>query len=177
MSITLPGSLSSIASDSFLESKQLTFHITGTGVFSTAANGKMLIRNGTEVFAMPSASGAVIIPEGITVIGEMSFYRTAITAVSLPNSLTTIKQSAFNICDKLERIDIPASVTAIEDLAIWGVLVIFRGTTVPSMNAGAISYSLTTVAVYVPDSSVAAYTNVLGPSLAEKIKPLSQLPQ
>jgi hypothetical protein len=48
----------------------LRFTLTGTGSLSTLEDGKMLIRNNTELAAYPSANGAIVLPGSITAIGN-----------------------------------------------------------------------------------------------------------
>lgn len=58
-------------------------------------------------------SGKVIIPEGITKIGDKAFmFCDKVTAVILPKSLESIGQAAFHACG-ISTIDIPSSVTSI----------------------------------------------------------------
>lgn len=53
-------------------------------------------------------------PASITTIGANAFASSGITSISLPETVTTIKQQAFDNCTNLTTIDIPASVTSIE---------------------------------------------------------------
>ena len=55
---------------------------------------------------------AVVIPEGVTSIGEGAFYQTSIGSVELPGTLTEIGSNAFYNCN-LERVVLPASVTTV----------------------------------------------------------------
>lgn len=57
------------------------------------------------------------IPEGITIIGDCSFYNQyKLTGIVLPESLTTIESDAFNLSG-LRYVNIPENVTTIEDYA------------------------------------------------------------
>ena len=47
-------------------------------------------------------------------------YRAKVTNYTIPNSVTTIGNSAFKRCSSLTRINIPNSVTTIEDYAFLG---------------------------------------------------------
>lgn len=61
---------------------------------------------------------SVQIPEGVTRIGEYSFwYCTKLRNIQLPAGLNTIKHGAFWECENLENIDIPDSVITLEKYA------------------------------------------------------------
>lgn len=57
---------------------------------------------------------SVAIPDCITSIGEEAFACTGLKEITIPNSVTTIKNSAFSSCKDLTDIYIPESVTTIE---------------------------------------------------------------
>ncbi|WP_274950044.1 leucine-rich repeat protein [Bacteroides cutis] len=60
----------------------------------------------------------VILPEGITDTGQISFYNcTALIDVTLPDGLTIINKNAFRACSALKSIKLPEKVTYIKDLA------------------------------------------------------------
>lgn len=63
----------------------------------------------------------IILPEGITDTGEISFYNcTALTDVTLPDGLTIINRNAFRSCNALKSIKLPETVTDIKNLAFSG---------------------------------------------------------
>lgn len=63
----------------------------------------------------------IVIPDGITVIEDMSFSNCVfIESVTIPNTVTTIGCEAFSGCTNLESITIPDSVTIIGDYAFEG---------------------------------------------------------
>ena len=60
------------------------------------------------------------IPNSVTTIGEGAFDDcTGLTSINIPNSVTTIGDEAFYGCSGLTSIDIPNSVTTIGDDAFW----------------------------------------------------------
>ena len=79
---------------------------------SDATDG--FIIEGTTITGYQGIGGHIIIPEGITTIGDNAFFGvTSITGVTFPGSLQTIGSSAFNGCSNLAEVTIPASVTTV----------------------------------------------------------------
>ena len=62
----------------------------------------------------------VEIQGGVTVIGKCAFSCTKLTSVTIPNSVTTIKESAFADCTGLTSVTIPDSVTSIRKFTFFG---------------------------------------------------------
>ena len=57
---------------------------------------------------------SVVLPEGLTGIGDCAFYGcTALTSITIHDGVTTIGKNAFNNCSNLSSITIPTSVTSI----------------------------------------------------------------
>ena len=87
--------------------------------------------------------GAIVIPATlggypVTNIGDMAFYTyTALTSVTIPNSVTTIGTQAFQDCRALTSVTIPDSVTSIGDYAFSSCTALTSFT----VEAGNSSYS------------------------------------
>ena len=77
----------------------------------------------------------IIIPHSVTSIGSSAFYKTGLTSITIPNSVTSL--SGFNQCTGLTEITIPNSVTAIGSYA-------FNETSLTSVT---IPSSVTSIAV------------------------------
>ena len=94
---------------------------------------------------------AVIIENGVTSIGDYTFYGCALTSVNIPASVTSIGRSAFSYCGPLTSITIPDSVTTIGNnaFAFSGQLTnVTIGKRVTSIGDGAFSYcGLTSVTI------------------------------
>ena len=61
--------------------------------------------------------GAVVVPDGVTDIGDGSFDSSLLTSISIPESVTRIGQTAFYGTTRLTSISLPSSVTTIGDRA------------------------------------------------------------
>ena len=63
------------------------------------------------------AGGDVVIPDGVTAIGDEAFYEQPILSITIPNSVKRIGRNAFGNCWTLKSIVIPDSVTEINEMA------------------------------------------------------------
>jgi hypothetical protein len=97
----LPNTLTSIGSAPFSNTGVRSFTVAqgGTTPFSTAENGKILLKTEDQavtVVAYPSASGSVSLPAETTAIGPSAFSGCiALTEVDMPAEITTIGNNAF----------------------------------------------------------------------------------
>ena len=90
-------------------SGQNTDYVTLDGVLYTS-DMKMLLD-----YPAGKSPGECKIPAGVTRIAEYAFQDSAITSVSIPEGVEDIYGYFFHGCKMLRRIDLPASLTAIED--------------------------------------------------------------
>ena len=76
--------------------------------------------NSYEIYQMSGVRN-VIIPEGMTSIGDRAFsWCRSLTSIEIPEGVTSIGWSAFSGCDSLTSVEIPSSVTSIEATAFSG---------------------------------------------------------
>ena len=84
--------------------------------------------SGTTNYSGYTDVSTIIIPEEVsymdtnkkvTSIGEHAFSKSSLTSVSIPNTVTTIKEAAFANCNGLSSITIPNSVTTIGESAFY----------------------------------------------------------
>jgi len=77
-------------------------------------NADDFVINGGVLQKYRGKSETVVIPDGVTSIGNDAFYGcSSLTSITLPDSVTSIRNSAFSGCNSLKNITIPGSVTYI----------------------------------------------------------------
>lgn len=78
-----------------------------------AAEGDFVISDGV-LTKYTGSGGQVVIPQGVTTIGEMAFFgRSDVTGVTFPEGLTGLEYAAFFGCTGLTEVTLPGSVTHI----------------------------------------------------------------
>ena len=120
-------------------------HSVTNGQYACGTSGTFEVSSNTIVgsSSSPACAGAVTIPEGITAIANSAFYlRSGVTSVSLPSTLLTIGESSFR-GTSITSINIPVNVTSIGILAF---------SIVQSVNVTSVTFAdnskLTTVGNY-----------------------------
>lgn len=121
----------------------------------------------------------VIIPDGVTIIPQNSFYAySTLKRVHLPSTLTGLNSSAFSDCFALESIELGENMTLLSAAALFKctslAYIICRATTPPTMgNVNALG-NTNNCPIYVPDASVDAYKAAENWSTyADRIYPIS----
>ena len=116
-SITIPNSVTSIGHDAFY----------GTPWLKARQNENPLVIVNDILIDGSTAFGKVVIPNTVNKIADSAFigiysdasnqYESSITSITIPNSVTSIGNSAFWNCTSLKSITIPDSVTSIGEYA------------------------------------------------------------
>ena len=139
--------------------------------------------SGTTLNKIINYITSVTVPNGITIIGESTFYSCGLTSINLPSSLTTIKGYAFYQANNISSLIIPSGVIEIGSMAFHNCANLanftIKATTPPTLGSGA--FDGTTLKpsfkIYVPDESVDAYKSATNwSSLSDRIKPISEKP-
>ncbi|MBQ5387578.1 MAG: leucine-rich repeat domain-containing protein [Paludibacteraceae bacterium] len=117
-SITIPNQVTNIQSNPFLSCSSLATIVVESGnpIYDSRDNCNAIIQTATNTLIAGCQN--TTIPESVTSIGNSAFYRcSSLTSVTIPNSITRIEGSAFSNCSSLTSITIPNSVTSIGDYA------------------------------------------------------------
>lgn len=140
-SVTIPDSVTEIGANAFAGCTNLT-SVTYGGDWSnlTIQSGNPAVEDAANAqlfdFAFTPDNTAVIVRykgtdadvtipsrykgKPVTMIDHAAFYNSAVTSVTIPDSVTSIRDSAFLFCSQLTNISIPNSVTAIGSFAFDG---------------------------------------------------------
>ena len=123
--------------------------------------GNVIIPNGVtkignDAFYMRDDLTSVVIPDGVIEIGGGAFgYCFGMTSITIPSSVTQIGSAAFEHCDALTTVTIPGSVTTITD----GAFVLCNGLTnvticdgVTEIGSNAFFSCQSLVRITIPDS-------------------------
>ena len=125
-SVEIPDSVISIGTNAFSGCISLeNFDVDENNLnYASILDGKMLCnKDKTVVFSFAPASvfGDVVIPEGVTTIGDSAFSGcSSLESIVIPKNVSKIGSSAFKNCSSLESVEIPDSVTTIGDSMFSG---------------------------------------------------------
>ena len=119
-SVTIPNSVSWISTWAFDSCSGLMSISVGSGNTNyKSVNGLLLSKDGKTL--VHGVNGNVTIPNSVTTIGDSAFYGcSGLTSVTIPNSVTSIWEYAFAYCSSLTSVTIPAGVTSIGDYVFEG---------------------------------------------------------
>lgn len=121
-SVTIPESVTSIGSGVFFNCNLKSISVDeNNSNYSSDDYGVLFNKEKTELIQYPirSEKTGYKVPESVTTVKESAFHNNQIIeSVVLPDGLTTVENNAFTLCSSLKYIHIPESVTQIGESII-----------------------------------------------------------
>ncbi len=142
-SVTIPNSVTSIGYGAFFVCSGLTSIDVENGntVYDSRNGCNAIIETATNILIAGCKNTSI--PNSVTSIGNAAFqYCSGLTSVTIPNSVTSIGDYAFWLCSGLTSVTIPNSVTSIGNYAFQncsGLTSVTIGNSVDTIQAGAFS--------------------------------------
>jgi len=168
-SVTIPNSVTSIGHSPFSRCTGLTsINVDPNNAYYSSEDGVLFNKNKTTLVQYPAGKqGAYTIPNSVTSIGQSAFIGcTGLTSVTIPNSVTSIGQSAFIGCTGLTSVTIPNSVTSIGQSVFTDCTNL---TSIISLNPIPLTIMTNTFSntpaikcLYVPQNSINSYSSASG---------------
>lgn len=137
--------------------------ITANGVYnasSDSADGysKVTVAVQPEFYATPKEFSfkqnhvefEAVVPSGVTNLAEAAFSNTNVTDVTIPSTVTTIGNKAFQNCMRIEELEIPDTVTSIGSYAFAGSTSL-KTVTIKNANVGQYGFQGCTALEEIPD--------------------------
>ena len=105
-SITIPNNVASISSEAFLGSNALaSIEVVADNPNLSSKDGVLFNKNQTTLIIYPPGrQGAYTIPNSVTTIANRAFNSTGLTSVTIPSSVITIGDGAFINCPSLRTV-------------------------------------------------------------------------
>ena len=132
-SVTIPNSVTSIGGSAFSDCSGLTsINVASGNTHYSSIDGVLYNYTQDTLIQCPDAKTSVTIPNSVTSIGNSAFDGcSGLTSVTIPNNVTSIGEWAFSGCSGLTSITIPTGVTSIGESAFSGC----SGLTMLNFNA------------------------------------------
>ena len=168
--VVIPDTLKSLPGGAFSYSGNPdVFELDSRNPYFSLRDGILYSKDGSRIISVPNRNRVRFdVPAGVTVISEMVFlYMVNLAEVTLPDTLKAIESRAFQGCNSLRSITIPASVTQVDIDALWADNIedVYLGCSIPPTMTGPISqkdWRYSNVRLHVPRESVTSYRNSPG---------------
>lgn len=111
--VSIPASVQNIEFGPFENNLTLkSINVSSNNPHFNSVDGVLLNKSGTILIEWPAAKSPVAIPNSVTTIGESAFCRIKLTSITIPNTVKVIEDRAF-MGNLLTNVVIPNSVTTI----------------------------------------------------------------
>ena len=122
-SVSIPNSVTTIEEWAFYSCVRLTsIDVANGNPAYRSVDGVLFSKNWTLLHTYPAGKSDTTyrVPDSVTTIGESAFgYCLNLSSVNIPDSVTNIGMRAFDSCANLTSVNIPNSVTTIEEWAFY----------------------------------------------------------
>lgn len=114
-SVTVPKSVTSIGIGAFGRCEKLEkINVSPENLHYSSLDGVLYNKGASVLICCPGAKNSVSIPNSVTSIDNVAFeYCSNLSAITIPNSVTSIGYNAFESCTGLSSVTIPNSVISI----------------------------------------------------------------
>ncbi|MGM9979304.1 MAG: leucine-rich repeat protein [Clostridium sp.] len=155
-SITIPSSVTSIGKNAFKDCNSI--NVNEDNKYFSSENGVLFNKDKSKLICYPTAKEEkiYIIPNSVTSIDDSAFSSCSnLTSITIPNSVTSIGNSAFYSCTSLESVIIPNSVTSIGNSAFRrcsNLTSVAMSNSVTSIEESTFEYCESLKSITIPDS-------------------------
>ena len=153
-SIVIPDSVTSIGNNPFVRCPNIKVHLSLNSNFNIIND--LLIDSAGRIISCLNRSEDIVIPDTVTSIGESAFRDcSSLQSIEIPDTVTSIGDNAFYDCESLQNIVMPDSITSIGDSAFsWceSLQNIVIPDSVTSIGDSAFSFCSSLQNIVIPDS-------------------------
>ncbi len=155
-SVSIPNSVVTIKPSKYNSIKNIS--VAPDNLYYTSVDGVLFDKNQNTIVRYPveKSGSSYSIPNSVNSIGESAFERcSSLESISIPNTVTSIGNNAFEYCTSLASVDIPESVTSIGHSAFFGCSTL-KAITIPnsitSLEANVFRFCTALESVTIPNS-------------------------
>ena len=133
ISVDLPQSLVTVGDCAFsgcyaLQHIQLPDNVTSIGdsafcdceALEDIRLGSSLQTIGEKAFFRCYSLETIQLPDSVTTLTKLAFFRSGLTSISIPSSVTELSRAVFQDCESLKEIYLPDTITLINEDTFWG---------------------------------------------------------